>query len=256
MLIKKRIIESYLPVFNGFYNTDFEPSEDHIIEEPYNFDDYDFEYDTYRIDMAKACCNAIERELKDLGISVEYQSIYSPKEYNFKTDSINVKYRLSKNSAKLLNKYLKDNIEAFTSYIHEHCTSRSGFISFFSNDVNDWFNEYTHNKLETSFGTMLDFYFENEGFTAENLYSACDHINLQSGLKTGVLETIEFVEQYAKDNYREKDNQTVVIELTQHFENEGIDYDFLSFKYIADIVNKIYADIDNLTPSLFAKAKK
>src|ERR1035438_8942967 len=122
MLIRKKLIESYLPVFTGFYNTQFEPNEDSVIEEPYSWEDYDFEYDTYRIDMAKACCNAIERELKSLGITIDYQSIYSPKEYNFSTDSINVKYRLSKNSAKLLNSYLKANVKAFEAYIKRTCT--------------------------------------------------------------------------------------------------------------------------------------
>jgi len=53
-------IKSYLPIFQGFYETIFEPCEDHIIEEPYNYDDYDFDYDEYREEMAKDCVNAIE----------------------------------------------------------------------------------------------------------------------------------------------------------------------------------------------------
>lgn len=59
-----KIIESFLPVFCGFYNTIFEPDESNIIEDPFTYDNYEFEYDTYRtyrIDIAKACVNGIEK---------------------------------------------------------------------------------------------------------------------------------------------------------------------------------------------------
>ena len=255
MLIKRKRIESFLPVFCGFYGTIFEPSEDSIIESPYNYDNYKFYYDEYREAISKACCDAIENELKPLGIKVVYQNLYSPKEYNFSTDSINCLYKLSKDSAKLLNEYLLANYEAFETFIKDRCTSRSGFISFYSNDAKDWLTTYTKEKLNHTFGTMLEFYFENEGFTSEDLYYKVDSVSLDGEIKEGVKEANELINNVAIESYVNKPLETIVIELCEHFVKEGIDYDFLTFKYIESIVKEVFKNIDNKTLNLFANNK-
>ena len=102
---------------------------------------------------------------------------------------------------------------------------------------------------------MLDFYFENEGYDSDNLHSDCDSISLQGGLKTGVLEATEHINQFANDNYNTKASETVTIELLAHFENERIQYDFLTFEYVKTIVNELYRKIENKTGNLFAKIK-
>lgn len=256
MKITKKLIKSFLPVFPGFYETLFAPEEDSIIEEPYNFDDYEFDYDGFRTEMAKACCDAIETELKPLGIKVIFEEIRSPRFYNFDTDSINVTYKLSAKTGKLLYDYLQKNIVAFTKYIKDHYTSRDGFNSFWSNDVKEWFDyEYTQeeNKLKHTFGAMLEFYFENEGYTTEDLYYATDSVYLDGGLKEGVHVADKHIRQYAKDNYIAKAKETIVIELCEYFVNEGIEYDFLTFGYIDKIVSEVFAEIDSKTLNLFAK---
>src|SRR5690606_40790495 len=98
-LINMKTIKSYLPVFNGFYNTWFEPdyAEINIMEEYENlgFEDFEFDYKDYRNRVSEACVGAVENQLKDLfDISIEFEGVYSPREYNFTNDYINVIYYL------------------------------------------------------------------------------------------------------------------------------------------------------------------
>lgn len=159
----KTIIESFLPVFQGFYGTIFEyDSEENDIEEGKTYEDYNWFYTEYHQRVAKACVNPIEDQLKDLdlGITIEFQSLYSPREYNFSNDQINVAYTLEKESFQKVLDYLNENKEDFTQHIKDNFSSCSGFISFYSNDVDVWFNEYLkqdYEKINTLFGGVMGF---------------------------------------------------------------------------------------------------
>lgn len=253
-MLKHKNIESFLPVFNGFYNTLFEPNEEEVIEEPFTYDNYTFDYAGYRTDVSKECVGVIENELKHIGIDVTitYQSLYSPKEYNFTSDSINVKYKVK--NPKQINDYLLANIEAFTAYIKRKYTSYDGFSSFWSNDAKVWLKDHLNNKkdLNHTFGAILDFIFENEGYNVSDLYDSVQgNVCLNGTLNPCVQEAMDTIVEYANENYKNKDSETIVIELTQLFDTMGIFEDFLTFKYISNIVNQIFAEIDNKTINLF-----
>jgi len=175
-------VETYLPVFPGFYGTLFEPEEDQEIDSiNYNrsekglpeitYDDCKWDYEEHRNRVARACCGVIEHELKgiiDKNIDITFQDIHSPREYNFTNDSINVEIDLDINKTK---EYLKENEDEFAEFLKERFTSRSGFISFFSNQVIDWYNLIDNQeKYETVIGSVLDFILENEGYRHDNLY--------------------------------------------------------------------------------------
>ena len=171
----KRIIESYLPIFQGFYGTLFEcDAEEVMIEEDKNYDDYNWDYTDYHNRVAKACVSPIQDQLNDLdlGITVEFQSLYSPREYNFSNDSINVAYTLADDSLAKIVEYINDNREEFDTYVKDNCTSYDGFMSFYSNDSNVWLNEYIkreNDDMATVFGHLLEFMLNNEEFTASHL---------------------------------------------------------------------------------------
>ena len=175
-------IASYLPVFNGFYSTLFEcdREEEEILS--YNeendtdlkWDDFNWSYYDYHKRVAERCVDEIERELKDLfNVELEFAGLISPREYNFSNDSINVNYYLENADFDKLIQYLKDNTDAFAEYLEDRYKSRSGFVSFFEYDVKTWLDDYLLNdeKLTHCFGSVLDFYFHNEGFTDEDLSS-------------------------------------------------------------------------------------
>ncbi len=265
MLTKtNKTIESFLPVFCGFYNSIFEPSEDMVIEEPFTFDNYEFFYSDYRNEIARACVNGIEKQLTEYGIKgvkIKYQTINSPKEYNFYTDAIHVEYKLTLKAIASINEYLKKNKEAFDKYIVDHYTSRDGFMSSWSNNVDVWLTEYLTDAkdLRHCFGAVLQFIFENEDYTYNNLYEDyCTSINLEGSLVNGVGETNDYIENFANENYKRKDIESITTELVNYFDENWRDFfyrdindTFLTPEYIKGIVYRIFNNIDKHTLSLF-----
>lgn len=175
-----RTIKSFLPVFIGFYNTIFEFNQEYEEIENYNmendteleYDDFNWDYEAYEKRVAQACVDTIDTELKELGIKVKMEKIVSPRFYNFTNDSINVEYELAEDSMQKLLDYIKEYRDEFDQYITDRYTSRSGFSSFYSNDSQVWLDEYfkDEDKLKHCFGSILEFYFQNEEYTYEDLY--------------------------------------------------------------------------------------
>jgi hypothetical protein len=254
-MLKHKNIESFLPVFNGFYSTVFEPSEDSVIESPYTYDNYEFDYEGYNERVAKKCCDKLEEKLAEFGINgvtIIYQNVSSPKEYNFYNDSINAKYKLTSEAIKAINKYLVEAKEDFSQYIYDRYTDRSGFMSHYCNDSRVWLTEYLSKKdqLSHAFGAVLEFIFENEGYEPFNLYEdICGDIWLDGSLKEGVSEVDQHIKEYTQDNYTTKDPITVSCELAKHYEDTELEY--LDYSYIENLVKKIYQEIDNKTLNLF-----
>lgn len=174
-------METYAPIFSGFYETayGFEPDMNTVIDMLFNDEDYtenqkrfirhfvssNYEtavkedYQQYETDVAKSVCKFLEEELSEffkMKIEVEFQNIHSPKYYNFSNDSINVNVKCEnwdEFMGKMLS-YVKEHIEHFKEYIKDNYTSYDGFMSFYSNDVKDWLKE---EYSEHEFGSILEF---------------------------------------------------------------------------------------------------
>jgi len=178
-------IDTYLPLFPGFYCTIFEPDEtieiDNIerqrAENGVNDlpDDFDFlqylDYEQYRNDTAESFNDALEAELVTLGFvsGMDFQEVISPKYYNFSNDSVNVEIKLSPENEKNIRKYLLDHKEEFERYIKERYTSRDGFISHYSNDSDDWLS-FELDENGHVLGTLLEFICGVEGISVDELY--------------------------------------------------------------------------------------
>lgn len=158
-----KTFETYAPLFPGFYGTVFEYDDEEYDIEYYNeenktnlsYDDFVWNYGEYKNRIAKAFVNRLESELNYfLPIKMQYEEISSPKEYNFYNDSINVKVELD---LKELLKLIKDRKEQAATYFKENYTSCDGFISFHSNDVNDWLKEsYILKEPKHRIGALLN----------------------------------------------------------------------------------------------------
>jgi len=199
-----KTIETYLPVFPGFYSTIFEPDETSEIEyftqlridnklTPVDFDQFQFDYDNYRKRISKDCCGFIERELKALNVldSITFQSVYSPKEYNFATDAIYIAVNLTDENVEVIKKYLQDNIESFTQYVKDRYTSYDGFMSSYSNNVNAWlFDECLEHKH--MLGPILEFICRNEDINSEDMYYYASQDNYLEVENANELEFYEF----------------------------------------------------------------
>ena len=148
------IFNTWCPIFPGFYGTNFdtdnieeseiydinEARKDNGFTDEIDWDDCEFDYTAYYNRVSNEFCSIIENELKEKGYvtRLEMETLVSPREYNFENDSINVEVELSDENIKNIQNTINENLEAFKEYIKKRYTSRDGFISFFSNDPQDW----------------------------------------------------------------------------------------------------------------------
>lgn len=177
-------IETWLPVFPGFYGTYYEPDESCELEgiaserhfnslpELIHYDMIKFDYKDYKNEIAENAVYAIENDLSEFVESIKFQKIKSPKYYNFSNDSIDIEITLTAKNINSIMDYLDKNSKNFQEYLTENYTSRSGFISHYSNDFNDWFSEdsLTHNH---KLGAILNFIWYNEDNSEDDFYEAC-----------------------------------------------------------------------------------
>ena len=177
-------VQTFLPVFNGFYNTLFENIIDNATEfaiDNYNeqnntllnYDDFNFNYNLIMSEICKDAVLKIEEKLNEIGIncSIIYENLISPREYNFSNDSINIEINFKKFSQVI--EILEQNFDSFSHYIKEHYTSRDGFISSYSSYASDWIKDLRENSENEAHkvGEVLDFILQEiEEYKDEDLY--------------------------------------------------------------------------------------
>lgn len=180
--MKAQIVETYLPIFPGFYNSLIDSNneiESFLDMENLTDEQIFFDFDSYTKYSSIYACNFIENELKDFGVlSVEFQELISPKYYNFSTDSVNCKIEID---TQKICWYIHNNFENFREYIYDNYSNKSGFISSYSNQVSDWvrntsnFSDFTINKHYL--GSILNFICQNEEITEIDLsYYILDNV--------------------------------------------------------------------------------
>jgi hypothetical protein len=167
-------IESYLPVFPGFYESIFQADETPSIEDGKNYDDYNWDYAKYNQSVCIECCDAIEIKLNELGfpVKIDFQELSSPRYYNYSNDVINVAYKIKTGFISMLRWYINANFEAFTGFIKSRYSSYSGFISSYTNDAFTWLSYVNYTDLSTPhyLGNFLEFVLQNEAYESINLY--------------------------------------------------------------------------------------
>jgi hypothetical protein len=178
-------IETWLPVFPGFYGTIFEPDEESEIEYINDlrneiglpvlpFEAIKFDYSDYEDEISKQCCAIMERELSGFVTSIQFQSLSSPKEYNFYNDSINIVVELSEENEKTIMKFIIDNISDFQRYIKNRYTSYDGFLSRYSNDPGEWLTDPDLLSDKHKLGSVLEFICGVREINQETLYYDCE----------------------------------------------------------------------------------
>ena len=105
----------------------------------------------------------LERESGGV-VSLTYESMQSPREYNFATDRVFVHITLQAAEYMLKNTDKK----TLADLVHDRFSSRDGFISFYSNDVADWLatplSNWDCNQLEA----LLSAYMYTTQIVSEN----------------------------------------------------------------------------------------
>ena len=177
-------VQTFLPVFNGFYNTLFEDildnATDNAIEwynednkNSLNYDNFDFDFITLQNEICKDAVSKIEEKLNEIGINctIIYENLVSPKYCNFSNDSINIEINFKKFSQVI--EILEQNFDSFTQYIKDNYTSRDGFISNYSSYASGWMEDLREDAENEAHkvGAVLDFILQEvEEYKDENLY--------------------------------------------------------------------------------------
>ena len=173
--------QSYLPVFTGFYGSFFEDYLDHLEEMEYEYlaensdeaQHLEFDYKQYYKDCSYEMMYKVCELLTDLDLIDNYYfvKLQSPKEYNFANDTIIVDYVLTDRNAFNIKTYLLNNYSAFKRYIKDNYTSYDGFMSYHSNNAEEWLQllpECLND--EHKLGSILNFILENEEISEHDLF--------------------------------------------------------------------------------------
>lgn len=139
--------------FEGFYETWAARMIDDEIEQAFDTDEtgcnhnvpdalycgphaanYRGMYEAFAREYVEIFANVFENET-GVKLEIEFESLVSPREYNFTTDRIFV--FIAPAQVQALYDIVKDS-PALADVIKENFTSRSGFASFYSNDIEDW----------------------------------------------------------------------------------------------------------------------
>ena len=134
-------IDTLVPWFPGFYETPLEHYEQHKDEVGQLWVD--------------AINDAVSEALPSLSYS--YQSIHSPKYYNFETDSVYASATFNKAE---LAQYLKDHMDHFAAFAGEHFKSYDGYMSFVPDRAEEYiadFEEAQGNELNRYLQGIVEF---------------------------------------------------------------------------------------------------
>jgi len=192
-----KTIETFLPVFNGFYGTLFESDsaeESELRDLDKTSYEVNFDYKEYMERVSIACVGAIQQYLlhDNIAVGIEFKELASPREYNFTNDTIWVELKISEDSFDYLMKYcFVDNAKEFQEFLTREYASRSGFVSFVEDDIKQWESEFLQEESKyfgKCFGGLLNFYFENEGYTDADLQNdvvqECSYIEVLDATDT------------------------------------------------------------------------
>lgn len=128
--------------FQGFNQSEidsiFDLELEEMLEHDYDFDQDLVDWSATRKNVAKSFA---EHWCHEWGMSGVFDELVSPREYNFVTDRIFVNF--SPNDLIQIKTKCRESLDNFRAYIKDTCTSRSGFISFIDNDLNDWPDEWS-----------------------------------------------------------------------------------------------------------------
>ena len=121
-------------------------------------------------DYAEAFIYEIERDT-GLTLNARFESMESPKEYNFQTDRLFIELPEA-SAVSFINYILANHKEELEKLIAQRFTSRSGFISHYENTLEAWGNpsEWDLNQVGTCFEIFE--YLEDEIYDGHSIYES------------------------------------------------------------------------------------
>lgn len=157
--MKKPIIRAKLPFFDGFYDSwsgeHLNPKNDmgEDTGEEINFKE---SATAYAKGFTDEVAHIASDELAGMGVlSMDFDDLDSPREYNFRTDEIYCNLTVDVAKFKQFYKELREKF-VFINYVQERHASRAGFVSFIDNDAKgaEWDYSEVINHEEKMFSVL------------------------------------------------------------------------------------------------------
>jgi hypothetical protein len=172
-MTKKEQFSAVLP-FSGFYKSRHSEAIDYAEEYMFTFDDGEIHASLHELfydnmdygDVYGAYSKEYVGQISHLtNIRIVFEELVSPKEYNFTTDRIFV--TIARKSLAKIIQLVKG--ERLNNKAREMFTSRSGFISYYSNNISDWgrIEEWDHNQIGCVLEALFDYYENEENINLE-----------------------------------------------------------------------------------------
>ena len=176
-------LEINFPLFEGFYNSYLDLSENIEVGEgeEYSMTEEQFDnidWNSTDENVSKFYLGYFKDELSDffksIGVlSLEFIKVNSPKYYNYSTDKLVCNIEINKNV--FIHELRKHDFDNWEQFLKDNFISYDGFISFYPNTTIEW-DELINEKIEdynVIIETLLKFYLEqNDGF-CERLFAGC-----------------------------------------------------------------------------------
>jgi len=210
-------VSTYLPLFPGFYGTIFEVKTSDICNELVTLSKgaginmsadgaeillyskvVDFDYAGYDNEYLNRLVESVSLQLSTrLPITLSFEYMQSPKEYNFTNDvgAVKATLKFDEFKAQLLS-LICANKDCFDTFIRKRFTSGPGFVSFHSDDGNEWLQELILWKKDkgydsTRFGSLLEFVLTAiDGYDQEALYHCTEAPSIHDYLSGKLVDAL------------------------------------------------------------------
>lgn len=171
-----------LASFEGFYCSIWSPDDDvynYSVEEGAEEDkDFTVDYKGYQKAVCEKYTDVWEEWMQEYiheDIKLEFLQVWQPRFYNYVNDACEVRISLTHQAKKAIIEKIINHRDKIAGWIKENHTSSSGFISFLSNDIDDWGGWVLFNKNayhQASYLAYMLYYIvkaelEAEGYTDE-----------------------------------------------------------------------------------------
>ena len=139
------VCDARLASFEGFDCSIWSPDDDiyyYGLENGFEGDkDFSFDYKGYYKAICEEYTKVWEGWMQQYiheDIKLDFLQVWQPRFYNYENDACVVRIKLTHQAKKAIIEKAKNHRDKIAGWIKENCTSSSGFISFLSNDIDDW----------------------------------------------------------------------------------------------------------------------
>ena len=215
-----------IPTFEGFYCSWIDEEINHIarMEAEYYAEEYDLSQDKQQ-EIEESYCTqnyckleveicktyipyyfqAIEEEI-GFELNASFESLTSPKFYNFETDRLFVEIDDSKITM-LMNWIFNNKLEKLKEVVKDRFTRRDGYIPHYSNDLEAWgdVDTWDYNQLGTALLVFVDEY-------ADFNYTL--HENVSETIHYNIFETLsDDMQEFLNKEYQKKEDAKAQLSL-------------------------------------------